>query len=252
MKIKNALISAHNLNVIRNEKAILKNIDVEINKNDFLTIIGPNGAGKTMLLKCLMEFYKPDSGKIIKKPNLRIGYMPQSINIINTMPMSVRNFITVRKKFDEMSFRHVISETETDKVINKQLSVLSGGEMQRVLLARSLLNNPELLILDEPAQNLDVSGQINFYKLLQSIYSKRNLSILMVSHDLHLVMVSTKKVLCLSNHICCVGKPQQITKDPEFISMFGKDMANIMAVYQHSNNYNRHKNNQFLNGEQNN
>ncbi|MFL2830717.1 MAG: ATP-binding cassette domain-containing protein, partial [Candidatus Puniceispirillales bacterium] len=222
MKIKNALISAHNLNVIRNEKAILKNIDVEINKNDFLTIIGPNGAGKTMLLKCLMEFYKPDSGKIIKKPNLRIGYMPQSINIINTMPMSVRNFITVRKKFDEISFRHVISETETDKVINKQLSVLSGGEMQRVLLARSLLNNPELLILDEPAQNLDVSGQINFYKLLQSIYSKRNLSILMVSHDLHLVMVSTKKVLCLSNHICCVGKPQQITKDPEFISMFGK------------------------------
>jgi|TARA_X000001036_G_scaffold129398_1_gene122391 zinc transport system ATP-binding protein len=252
MKIKNALISAHNLNVIRNEKAILKNIDVEINKNDFLTIIGPNGAGKTMLLKCLMEFYKPDSGKIIKKPNLRIGYMPQSINIINTMPMSVRNFITVRKKFDEISFRHVISETETDKVINKQLSVLSGGEMQRVLLARSLLNNPELLILDEPAQNLDVSGQINFYKLLQSIYSKRNLSILMVSHDLHLVMVSTKKVLCLSNHICCVGKPQQITKDPEFISMFGKDMANIMAVYQHSNNSNRHKNNQFLNGEQNN
>ena len=252
MKIKNALISAHNLSVIRNEKAILKNIDVEINKNDFLTIIGPNGAGKTMLLKCLMEFYKPDSGKIIKKPNLRIGYMPQSINIINTMPMSVRNFITVRKKFDEISFRHVISETETDKVINKQLSVLSGGEMQRVLLARSLLNNPELLILDEPAQNLDVSGQINFYKLLQSIYSKRNLSILMVSHDLHLVMVSTKKVLCLSNHICCVGKPQQITKDPEFISMFGKDMANIMAVYQHSNNSNRQKNNQFLNGEQNN
>ena len=252
MKIKNALISAHNLSVIRNEKFILKNIDIEINKNDFLTIIGPNGAGKTMLLKCLMEFYKPDSGKIIKKPNLRIGYMPQSINIINTMPMSVRNFITVRKKFDEISFRHVISETETDKVINKQLSVLSGGELQRVLLARSLLNNPELLILDEPAQKLDVSGQINFYKLLQSIYSKRNLSILMVSHDLHLVMVSTKKVLCLSNHICCVGKPQQITKDPEFISMFGKDMANIMAVYQHSNNPNRHKDNQFLNGEQNN
>ena len=249
MKIKNALISAHNLSVIRNEKAILKNIDVEINKNDFLTIIGPNGAGKTMLLKCLMEFYKPDSGKIIKKPNLRIGYMPQSINIINTMPMSVRNFITVRKKFDEISFRQVISETETDKVINKQLSVLSGGEMQRVLLARSLLNNPELLILDEPAQNLDVSGQINFYKLLQSIYSKRNLSILMVSHDLHLVMSSTKKVLCLSNHICCIGKPQQITSDPEFISMFGKDMANIMAVYQHSNESNKIQHNNIITGE---
>ena len=110
--------------------------------------------------------------------------------------------------------------------------------MQRVLLARSLLNNPELLILDEPAQNLDVSGQTLFYKLLQKIYSKRGLSILMVSHDLHLVMVSTKQVICLSNHICCCGKPQQITNDPKFLSMFGKDMAEVMAVYQHSNKEN--------------
>ena len=249
MKSTNALISAHNISVVKNKKVILKNIDLEINKNDFLTIIGPNGAGKTMLLKCLMEFYKPDSGEITKKPNLKIGYMPQSINIINTMPISVRNFITVRKKFDEISFRQVISETQTDKIIDKQLSVLSGGELQRVLLARSLLNNPELLILDEPAQNLDVSGQIYFYNLLQSIYLKRGLSILMVSHDLHLVMASTKKVLCLSNHICCIGKPQQITKDPEFISMFGKDMANIMAVYQHSNKSNKNQNNNIITGE---
>ncbi|MFL2818051.1 MAG: ATP-binding cassette domain-containing protein, partial [Candidatus Puniceispirillales bacterium] len=248
-KTANALISAHNISVVKNEKAILKNIDIEINKNDFLTIIGPNGAGKTMLLKCLMEFYKPDSGKIIKKPNLKIGYMPQSINIINTMPLSVQNFITVRKKFDEVSFKKVVSETQTEKIIDKQLSVLSGGEMQRVLLARSLLNNPELLILDEPAQNLDVSGQIYFYNLLQSIYQKRGLSVLMVSHDLHLVMASTKKVLCLSNHICCVGKPQHITKDPEFISMFGKDMANIMAVYQHSNESDKIQYNNITTGE---
>ena len=249
MKTTNALISAHNISVIKNEKAILDNIEIEIKKNDFLTIIGPNGAGKTMLLKCLMEFYKPNSGQIIKKPNLKIGYMPQSINIINTMPMSVQNFITVRKKFDDISFRQVVSETQIKKIINKQLSVLSGGEMQRVLLARSLLNNPELLILDEPAQSLDVSGQIYFYNLLQSIYLKRGLSILMVSHDLHLVMASTKKVLCLSNHICCIGKPQQITKDPEFISMFGKDMANIMAVYQHSNETEKVQHNNTITGE---
>ena len=112
MKTTNALISAQNISVVKNEKAILKNIDIEIKKNDFLTIIGPNGAGKTMLLKCLMQFYKPDSGQIIKKPNLKMGYMPQSINIINTMPMSVQNFITVRKKFDEISFRQVVSETQ--------------------------------------------------------------------------------------------------------------------------------------------
>ena len=235
MKTINALISASNVSVFKHNKSILKNIDIQINKNDFITIIGPNGAGKTMLLKCLMGFYKPNFGKIQKKDKLKIGYMPQSINVINTMPMTVKNFITVRKKYDDISFKQVVSEIDIRQLVDKQLSVLSGGEMQRVLLARSLLNNPDLLVLDEPAQNLDISGQLSFYKLIQEIYSKRDISILMVSHDLHLVMVSTKKVLCLSNHICCSGKPQQVAQDPEFISMFGKDMANMMAVYQHTN-----------------
>ena len=230
MKTINALISASNVSVFKHNKSILKNIDIQINKNDFITIIGPNGAGKTMLLKCLMGFYKPNFGEIQKKNKLKIGYMPQSINVINTMPMTVKNFITVRKKYDDISFNQVISEIDIRQLVDKQLSVLSGGEMQRVLLARSLLNNPDLLVLDEPAQNLDISGQLSFYKLIQEIYSKRDISILMVSHDLHLVMVSTKKVLCLSNHICCSGKPQQVAQDPEFISMFGKDMANMMAI----------------------
>ena len=251
MKTINSLISAKNVSVFKNQKSILKNIDIDINKNDFITIIGPNGAGKTMLLKCLMGFYKPNFGEIKKKNKLKIGYMPQSINIINTMPMTVKNFITVRKNYDDISFKQVILEVNINQLVNKQLSVLSGGEMQRVLLARSLLNNPDLLILDEPAQNLDISGQLSFYKLIQEIYSKRALSILMVSHDLHLVMVSTKKVLCLSNHICCSGKPQQVAQDPEFISMFGKDMANMMAVYQHTNN-SSHSNNKFLVGDKNN
>ncbi len=250
MKTSNALISATNVSVLKNQKSILKNIDIKINKNDFITIIGPNGAGKTMLLKCLMGFYKPNFGEIQKKDKLKIGYMPQSINIINTMPMMVKNFITVRKKYDDISFKQVISEVDISQLVNKQLSVLSGGEMQRVLLARSLLNNPDLLVLDEPAQNLDISGQLSFYKLIQEIYSKRNISILMVSHDLHLVMVSTKKVLCLSNHICCSGKPQQVAKDPEFISMFGKDMANMMAVYQHTN-HRSNIDNHLMNGEKN-
>ena len=251
MKTINALISATNVSVFKQQKSILKNIDIQINKNDFITIIGPNGAGKTMLLKCLMGFYKPNFGEIQKKEKLKIGYMPQSINVINTMPMTVKNFITVRKKYDDISFKQVVSEVDIKQLVHKQLSVLSGGEMQRVLLARSLLNNPDLLVLDEPAQNLDISGQLSFYKLIQEIYSKRDISILMVSHDLHLVMVSTKKVLCLSNHICCSGKPQQVAQDPEFISMFGKDMANMMAVYQHTNNPS-HSDSNFLFGDKNN
>ena len=242
MKITNALISAKNVSVLKHQKSILDNIDIQINKNDFITIIGPNGAGKTMLLKCLMGFYKPTSGRIERKEKLKIGYMPQSINVIGTMPMTVKDFITVRKEYDDISLNKVIIEVNIGEIVNKQLSVLSGGEMQRVLLARSLLNNPDLLILDEPAQNLDISGQLNFYKLIQEIYSKRNISILMVSHDLHLVMVSTKKVLCLYKHICCSGAPQQIAKDPEFLSMFGKDMANMMSIYQHSHDHNHDHN----------
>ena len=238
MKITNALISAKNVSVLKHQKSILDNIDIQINKNDFITIIGPNGAGKTMLLKCLMGFYKPTSGRIERKEKLKIGYMPQSISIINTMPITVKDFITVRKEYDDISLNKVITEVNIGEIVYKQLSVLSGGEMQRVLLARSLLNNPDLLILDEPAQNLDISGQLNFYKLIQEIYSKRDISILMVSHDLHLVMVSTKKVLCLYKHICCSGEPQQIAKDPEFLSMFGKDMANMMSIYQHSHDHN--------------
>ncbi len=227
---------------MKHQKSILYNIDIQINKNDFITIIGPNGAGKTMLLKCLMGFYKPTSGRIERKEKLKIGYMPQSISIINTMPITVKDFITVRKEYDDISLNKVITEVSIGEIVNKQLSVLSGGEMQRVLLARSLLNNPDLLILDEPAQNLDISGQLNFYKLIQEIYSKRDISILMVSHDLHLVMVSTKKVLCLYKHICCSGEPQQIAKDPEFLSMFGKDMANMMSIYQHSHDHNHDHN----------
>ena len=242
----NALISAKNINVIKTGKNILKDVSIDINKNDFITIIGPNGAGKSMLLKCLMGFYKPNSGIIKTKPNLKFGYMPQNLDIIKTIPMKAKSFITIKKKYDKISLKKVISETQIENILDKQLSVLSGGEMQRVLLARSLLNNPEVLILDEPAQNLDVSGQMHFYKLLQIIYSKRGLSILMVSHDLHLVMVSTKQVICLSNHICCCGKPQQITKDPEFLSMFGKDMAEVMAVYQHSSRENFENNTELL------
>jgi len=248
MKLTNALISAKNVSVLKNKKSILENIDIQINKKDFITIVGPNGAGKTMLLKCLMGFYKPTSGMIERKEKLKIGYMPQSINVINTMPMTVKGFITVKKKYDDVSLHKVITEVNLGEIVNKQLSVLSGGEMQRVLLARSLLNNPDLLILDEPAQNLDISGQLNFYKLIQEIYSKRDISILMISHDLHLVMVSTKKVLCLYKHICCSGAPQQIAKDPEFLSMFGKDMANMMSIYQHSHDHDHDHN--YLVGEE--
>jgi zinc transport system ATP-binding protein len=231
------LIQAKDLCVKRHNKNILENVFVNVKKNDFITIIGPNGAGKSVLLECLMGSFVPDRGEIIKKNNLSVGYIPQNFNPESSMPISVKRFLTLKKKFTPQELINIASETNISEILEKNLSDLSGGELQKVLLARSLLDEPELLILDEPAQNLDIKNQLNFYNLLNSIYKNRELSILMVSHDLHMVMSSTKQVICLYHHICCSGEPQTVAKDPEFISLFGNDMAKMMSVYQHTHNH---------------
>ena len=234
------LIKASDVSVIRDRRSILRNVSLEIAEYDFITIIGPNGAGKSMLLKCLMGFYKPDSGRVLRNPNLKIGYLPQRLSVDHSMPITVKRFLGLRKKITESELEKVIDETSIQNLLNQPLYVLSGGELQRVLLARALVENPQLLILDEPAQNLDVSGQLAFYKLIEKIHTQRKLTLLMVSHDLHLVMSSTKKVVCLYHHVCCSGEPQVVTKDPEFISLFGDDMAKLMSVYHHSHDHHHH------------
>ncbi len=236
------LIQASNINVSRQGNKILENVSVVVGDHDFLTVIGPNGAGKSMLLKCLMGFYAPDIGEIRKMNGLRVGYVPQNFAPEHTMPISVRRFLTLRKKIEKAAIEEIAQETGILKILDQALFELSGGERQRVLLARSLLDNPHLLVLDEPAQNLDISGQLGFYRLVEKIYKERKVSVLMVSHDLHLVMASTKEVICLFHHVCCSGEPQIVAKDPEFISLFGNDMATMMAAYQHSHDHAHHDN----------
>ena len=236
------LIQASNINVSRQGNKILENVSVVVGDHDFLTVIGPNGAGKSMLLKCLMGFYAPDIGEIRKMNGLRVGYVPQHFAPEHTMPISVRRFLTLRKKTEKAAIEEIAQETGILKILDQALFELSGGERQRVLLARSLLDNPHLLVLDEPAQNLDISGQLGFYRLVEKIYEERKVSVLMVSHDLHLVMASTKEVICLFHHVCCSGEPQIVAKDPEFVSLFGNDMATMMAAYQHSHDHAHHDN----------
>lgn len=231
------LIKAKDLCVKRHNKNILENVFVDVKKNDFITIIGPNGAGKSILLECLMGSFIPDSGQIEKRDDLSIGYIPQNFNPESSMPISVKRFLTLKKKFTLQELSSISLETNIFEILDKNLSNLSGGELQKVLLARSLLNEPDLLILDEPAQNLDIKNQLNFYNLLNNIYKNRKISILMVSHDLHMVMSSTRQVICLYHHVCCSGEPQAVAKDPEFISLFGDDMAKMMSVYQHTHNH---------------
>ena len=231
------LITASNITVNRGETKILDNVSLTVGESEFITILGPNGGGKSMLLKCLMGFYIPDNGTITRKRHLQIGYVPQQFTSEQTMPISVGQFLRLRKKVSAEELETITAETNIEALVNKPLNILSGGELQRILVARALIGAPDLLILDEPAQNLDISGQLAFYKLLSEIYEKRSFTILMVSHDLHMVMATTKKVICLFHHICCSGEPQVVTKDPEFITLFGNDMAEMMAVYQHGHNH---------------
>ncbi|MCH9853697.1 MAG: ATP-binding cassette domain-containing protein [Alphaproteobacteria bacterium] len=230
-----SFITTHNISVIRQGQAILHDVSLDIKPHDFITIIGPNGAGKSMLLKCLLGFFAPDKGHITCKPDLKIGYMPQYFTLEPTIPINVKHFICLTKQ--AKNFDDIVSQTGIEPLLSRPLISLSGGERQRVLLARSLLDSPQLLVLDEPAQNLDISGQLQFYNLLEQIYKNQKLAIVMISHDLHMVMKSTKQVICLYHHICCSGKPQAVTKDPEFIALFGNDMAKMMAVYQHSHDH---------------
>ncbi len=232
------LIEAKNISLIIDKKTILSNVSLEIKKRDFITVIGPNGAGKSMLLKVLMGFFRLTSGEVVSQKNLRIGYVPQKLDLNGSMPISVRKFLKLKNTVDDDKITQIAQEITILDILDEQIHLLSGGQLQRVLLARALLNNPEILILDEPAQNLDISGQMAFYKLLDNVYKKREIAILMVSHDLHLVMASSKYVICLFHHVCCAGEPNAITKDPEFLTLFGDDMAKMMAVYNHDHNHN--------------
>ena len=231
------LIHAKNLSIIRNKKKILEKIDLEIKNNDFITIVGPNGAGKSMLLKVLLGVEQISSGEVKTKSNLSMAYVPQDFVTENILPINVRQFLQLNNNANHADIEAVASETKTQNLLERQIYALSGGERQRVLLARALIKQPELIVLDEPAQNLDLNSQQKFYSLIQSIYQNHSISILMVSHELHFVMACSRQVICLYHHICCSGSPQNVVKDPEFIKIFGTNMVNLMAVYQHDHDH---------------
>lgn len=232
--LDNTLIKAEHISLVDAQHLILDDVSLNIETKDFVTIVGPNGAGKSSLLKCLMGFYPPNRGSVYRKSGLRVGYIPQNLHANPIIPMLVKHFINLYKKVESTMMQSVCEEMGISNILDKSLHAISSGQLQRVLLARALLNEPELLVLDEPEQSLDVSGQLSLFKLLESIYEHHNLSVLMVSHDLHLVMSCTKRVVGLSQHICCSGEPQAVAKDPNFIALFGDDVAQQVAVYHHS------------------
>ena len=227
------LIDAKNITLCYDGKTILDDVSLSIGAADFLTIIGPNGAGKSTLLKVMMGLVPVQSGAVVRQKNLRIGYMPQGFRANPSMPISVARFLDLTGAGAGSG----VEMAQIESLLEKPLQALSGGERQRVLLAQALAAAPQLLILDEPAQNLDLSGQLAFYALLDAIHRDTKTSILMVSHDLHMVMASTRQVVCLYRHICCSGEPQMVARDPEFQRLFGDNMAEMMAVYHHQHDH---------------
>ncbi|WP_343187950.1 ATP-binding cassette domain-containing protein [Buchnera aphidicola (Periphyllus koelreuteriae)] len=231
------LIILKNIFLKKNNKTILKNISLCIEKNKILTLIGPNGAGKSTLIKIILKLKKQSSGKIIYFKKHRIGYVPQNVDLNIPFRMTVYKFMIMSNLYKKNIIISNLKKVGAEKLKNKYLNNLSAGEIQKVLLARALLNNPNFLVLDEPTQGMDLLGQIKLYKLIYKIKLKLKCSILIVSHDLNFVMNQTDKVICLNKHICCSGTPKLISKNKNFIKMFGSIKIKKFAFYNHNHNH---------------
>ena len=216
---------------------VLENIGLELQQGEIVTLVGPNGSGKTTLVRVLLGLLPLDSGQVWRAPKLRIGYMPQKLAVHATLPLTVKRFLQLVPGVKTPDIVSALEETGALKVLNSPLQRISGGELQRVLLARALLRKPQLLVLDEPVQGVDVNGQLELYNLISQLRERYGCGVLMVSHDLHLVMRATDRVLCLNRHLCCTGKPEQVSHHPAFIALFGDQAARDLAVYQHEHDH---------------
>jgi len=232
-----ALITLNNICLSHNGKNILDDVSFTLHQGEFITLIGPNGAGKSSLIKILLGVIRQDSGNIDYKGEIRLGYTPQTFTANPYIPISVKDFLTLNQKLDMLFMQQTFELTGINELLKSPLKNLSGGELQKVLLTRALLSKPNVLVLDEPAQNLDVDGQMQLYKLIQDIHQQQNCAVLMVSHDLHRVMKESTQVICLYHHICCEGHPESILKDAKFNDLFADQINELMTTYEHHHNH---------------
>lgn len=235
-----ALVELNNICVTFNDKKVLDSISVELHKGQITTLIGPNGAGKSTLVKVLLGLQTTYTGTITKPKKIKIGYVPQKLKLNESLPLNVTRFLNLAGKFSKQELIEALKLVGAEHLLSANMHALSGGETQRVLLARALLQRPDLLVLDEPAQGVDVQGQIDLYNLIDSIRHRFGCAIFMVSHDLHLVMAKTDHVICLQHHICCSGAPADITKHPNYLALFGDHRTDALAFYQHQHDHHHH------------
>jgi zinc transport system ATP-binding protein len=233
---QSSLIEASGLGYRIGTQTILEGISLHLQAGEILTVIGPNGAGKTTLLKLLLGLLEPTAGSVRRDARLRIGYMPQRLAIDPALPLSVRRFLQIADRRPGR-VADVAAEVGVAHLLGTPLAAVSGGEFQRVLLARALLREPRLLMLDEPVQGVDVGGQAELYALIKEVRARHGCAVLMISHDLHLVMAATDTVLCLNRHVCCAGQPEAVSMHPAYLQLFGRQGASEIAVYTHHHDH---------------
>ena len=229
------LIEATDVAVRFGARTVLSGASVSVRAGEIVTLIGPNGAGKTTLVRAMLGLVKPSAGTVTRKKGLRIGYMPQRLHIDPALPLSVRGFLKLGAP--GRNYELALREVGAGHVIDEPMRDISGGETQRVMLARALLRDPDVLVLDEPVQGVDITGQAELYLLIQSIRKSRGVAVVMVSHDLHVVMAQTDHVVCLNQHVCCAGHPEAVSRHPEFVALFGDEIASTLAVYAHNHDH---------------
>ncbi|WP_436873584.1 zinc ABC transporter ATP-binding protein ZnuC [Kosakonia sacchari] len=231
------LVTLEKITVAFGQRRVLSDISLNLRAGKILTLLGPNGAGKSTLVRVVLGLVAPDSGLIKRDKTLRIGYVPQKLHLDATLPLTVGRFMRLRPGTSKDDIVPALKPVQAAHLVDAPMQKLSGGETQRVLLARALLNRPQLLVLDEPTQGVDVNGQVALYNLIDQLRKELDCAVLMVSHDLHLVMAKTDEVLCLNHHICCSGTPEVVSMHPEFISMFGQRGAEQLGIYRHNHNH---------------
>lgn len=231
------LLQLRHASLSRQGRTLLSDINLEVNSGEIITLIGPNGAGKSTLLKLALGLIPLDDGQRICRPDLRIGYMPQHMHLPETLPLTLKDFLKLARGFEKSQLRRVCERLGIGNLLSRPMQRLSGGELQRALLARALLSSPQLLVLDEPVQGLDVTGQSELYQLIAQLKDELDCGVLMVSHDLHLVMAATDRVICLNGHICCEGHPQHVQQDPSYLELFGKSVPAHLVPYTHHHDH---------------
>ncbi len=236
MNSEDILVKLNNVGFRQNKKWLVEGVSLEVKKGKIITLIGPNGSGKSTTAKIALGIYKDIEGSVEKNIN-RVGYVPQKITIDWTLPLRVKDFMILTEVLKEEEIDDALSLTGVMHLKNKNLGNLSGGEFQRVLLARAISKKPELLVLDEPVQGVDYTGEIALYELIKKISDTLNCGILLISHDLHTVMTATDHVVCLNGHVCCSGTPKDVVKNNEYKSLFGDRASQILSIYEHKHDH---------------